>query len=308
MGKKKYQLLFVPEDGGRVRSFRISTRWLPAALVSVTLALVLGVVSIVLYLDVLQSRSEMERVRVENTGLRENLESISMRIDEALFSVRRNEALEREARLLAGLDPLDTQVQQPGMGGPLAPAPMFTDDPGVQAELVDQFQQLDELEHRIEFQARSYQETLGALGTNRERLDRMPTVEPIEGPYAISSTYGWRLDPFTGEDGYHYGIDFRAPLGTPVRATAAGHVTSIGERGDYGLVVTIDHGDGVETKFAHLESAQCQEGERVQRGDIIGTLGSSGRSTGPHVHYEVRVNGVAQNPERYIVSRDFTAR
>jgi murein DD-endopeptidase MepM/ murein hydrolase activator NlpD len=302
---KKYQLLFVPDDGSPVRSVRVSTRWLPAVLASVAFALVLGVVSVVLYVDVLQSRAETDRVRAENEGLRNDLQSISVRIDDALASVRRNEELEREARLLAGLDPLEAPVQQSGMGGPLTTMPTFTDDPGIQAELVDQFRHLDELEDRIESQARSYQETLGALGTNRERLDRMPTVEPIEGPYVVSSSYGWREDPFTGEDNYHYGIDFRAPLGTPVRATAAGVVSCVGERSDYGLMVTIDHGDGVETKFAHLESAQCREGESVHRGDIIGTLGSSGRSTGPHVHYEVRVNGVAQNPERYIVSRDF---
>jgi murein DD-endopeptidase MepM/ murein hydrolase activator NlpD len=308
MGKNKIQLLFVPEDGGPVRSIRVSARWLPAALVSVTLALVFATVSIILYLDVLQSRHETERVRAENIGLRDDLQSISSRIDEALASVRRNEALEREARLLAGLDPVETQDPKPGMGGPLTPVPTFTEDPGIRAELIDQFQQLDELEHRIALQARSYQEALGALETNREHLERMPTVEPIEGPYAISSSYGWREDPFTGEDNYHYGIDFRAPLGTPVRATAAGEVSSVGQHADYGLMVTIDHGDGVETRFAHLESTQCREGTRVQRGDIIGTLGSSGRSTGPHVHYEVRVNGIAQNPERYIVSRDFAGR
>jgi murein DD-endopeptidase MepM/ murein hydrolase activator NlpD len=305
---KKYQLLFVPDDGGPVRSVRVSTRWLPTALASVALVLVLGIISVVLYADVLQSRAETDRVRAENEDLKDDLQSISVRIDDALTSVRRNEDLEREARLLAGLDPMEAQVEQSGMGGPLTTVPTFSEDPGIRADLVDQFRHLDELENRIELQARSYQETLGALETNRERLDRTPSVEPIDVAYAISSTYGWREDPFTGEDNYHYGIDFRAPQGTPVRATAAGVVSFVGERSDYGLMVTIDHGDGVETKFAHLESAQCREGESVHRGDIIGTLGSSGRSTGPHVHYEVRVNGVAQNPARYIVSRDFAAR
>ena len=301
---KKYQLMFVPDDGGQVRSIRVSTGWLPATIATAVLAVVLLVIAAASHIEARQARAEVDRVLAENAGLRESLESFSSRMDEALAVARENEEMEREARLLAGLDPLDEQTRQLGMGGPLAPPPAFTDDPGVRTEIADQLHHLDELEHRVAFQARSYQETLGALGSRRERLDRTPTVEPLRGPYAISSTYGWREDPFTGDDDYHYGIDFRAPLGTPIRATAGGVVSSVGDRGDYGLTVTVDHGEGVETKYAHLERVQCREGDQVQRGEVIATLGSSGRSTGPHVHYEVRVNGVAQNPKRYIVNRD----
>ncbi|MCA9728049.1 MAG: M23 family metallopeptidase [Candidatus Eisenbacteria bacterium] len=305
---KRYQLMFVPDDGSQVRSFRVSSSWIPGLLTAGVLAVIFVSASTVSLINTHRSQNELRRVRVENAGLREHLEDFSVRIDDALAVAQENESMEREARLLAGLDPVDDQTRQLGVGGPLAPAPRFTDDPGIRHELVDQFQRLDELEQRLAFQTRSYEETLGALDSNRERLDHTPTIEPLRRPFALSSGYGWRQDPFTGDEVYHYGLDFRAPIGTPVRATAAGKVTFVGVRGDYGLTVLIDHGNGVETKFAHLESTRCHEGDRVQRGDIIAALGSSGRSTGPHVHYEVRVNGVAQNPARYIVNRDVDAR
>jgi len=142
-----------------------------------------------------------------------------------------------------------------------------------------------------------------------EALQRLETVKkaalvaPIHNPapgYSISSSFGVRRDPLLGTPAMHAGIDFRVPSTTPVRATGAGTVVKAGRNGGYGRMVEIDHGDGLSTRFAHLSKVSVSVGQRVSRGEVIGNSGSSGRSTGPHLHYEVRRNGVAIDPLRFI--------
>lgn len=128
-----------------------------------------------------------------------------------------------------------------------------------------------------------------------------PTGIPV--PEArTSSTFGWRSNPFTGEGAeWHAGLDFPAPVGTPVQATADGVVESVGPTGGYGTAVIVRNGGDYTTIYGHLRDATVAVGARVQRGDIVGHVGSTGRSTGPHVHYEVRRGGRAVNPKRVTV-------
>jgi len=132
------------------------------------------------------------------------------------------------------------------------------------------------------------------------RLDRMPCIMPVNGP--IVSGFGMRADPFTRQPKFHEGIDIDAPLGAPVRAAAAGRViTADWNNGGYGLEVEIDHFNGIVTKYAHLSKVAVKRGDLVTRGQIIGYVGSTGYSTGPHLHYEVIENGIKVNPEKYIL-------
>jgi murein DD-endopeptidase MepM/ murein hydrolase activator NlpD len=114
----------------------------------------------------------------------------------------------------------------------------------------------------------------------------------------LSSGFGWRADPFGGDDEWHAGLDFPAPYGAPVRATAEGEVEFAEWRNGYGLAVSIRHPDGYTTLFGHLSAASVRAGERVTRGTVIGRVGNEGRSTGPHVHYEVRRYGKPVDPRR----------
>jgi murein DD-endopeptidase MepM/ murein hydrolase activator NlpD len=118
----------------------------------------------------------------------------------------------------------------------------------------------------------------------------------VEAPAAVTSPFGWRADPFTGQARFHHGTDLRLAYGTPVAALAAGTVTFAGERGGYGTTVVVDHGDGRETLFAHLSSLEVQVGDRVAAGQTIARSGNSGRSTGAHLHVEVRAAGRAIDP------------
>jgi len=131
----------------------------------------------------------------------------------------------------------------------------------------------------------------------------VPSSMPLAGA-RMSSGYGMRDHPVLRKRARHSGVDLAAPTGTPVYATADGYVGRANRFGSYGLFVKIDHGADLETRYAHMSRLAVNTGERVMKGDVIGYVGSTGRSTGPHLHYEVRVNGVAVNPIPYMVETD----
>jgi len=129
-----------------------------------------------------------------------------------------------------------------------------------------------------------------------------PSIWPLadKGDSYISSNFGWRKDPFTGRQALHEGLDIGTWYNTPVLATADGVVTFAGNKGGYGVMVIVEHGYGYETRYAHLNKVKVKKGQKVSRGDAIALSGNSGRSSGPHLHYEVRINNIPQNPRNYI--------
>lgn len=143
------------------------------------------------------------------------------------------------------------------------------------------------------------QDLLRALRDNRGILAAMPSIWPVTG--FVSSSFGGRTSPFSRGGQFHKGLDISNRMGTPVVAPAEGTVTMAGRDGAYGNSVEIDHGGGIVTKYAHLQRATVKPGQWVRRGEVIGHIGMTGRTTGPHLHYEVRLNGVPVNPMRYIL-------
>jgi len=145
----------------------------------------------------------------------------------------------------------------------------------------------------------AFERLLAALVQRRERFAATPSVAPVAG--WITSGFGWRTSPFTGRRQFHRGLDIAAEPGAPILATASGRVAFAGVRGPLGRTVEIDHGHGVRTTYGHAASLDVRAGQRVKRGDRLGAVGSSGRSTGPHVHYAVRVNGRPVDPSDYLL-------
>ena len=131
-------------------------------------------------------------------------------------------------------------------------------------------------------------------------LHRVPIRKPLEGDIDLASAYGIRQDPFTGAPAMHTGVDIHGETGEPVRASADGTVTAAGWSGGYGQSVDIDHGNGLSTRYAHLSSIDVRVGQTVKSGQVLGKVGSSGRSTGPHLHYETRIRGEAVDPQRFL--------
>ena len=158
---------------------------------------------------------------------------------------------------------------------------------------------LSHLSESVRLEEVRQQDLLRALRENRDALASMPSIWPVVG--FISSSFGGRSSPFGGGGQFHKGLDISNRMGTPVLAPAQGAVILAARDGAYGNSVEINHGGGIVTKYGHMQRWAVQPGQWVKRGEIIGYIGMSGRTTGPHLHYEVRLNGVPVNPMRYIL-------
>jgi murein DD-endopeptidase MepM/ murein hydrolase activator NlpD len=165
-----------------------------------------------------------------------------------------------------------------GIGGPLVPI----DNPA-----------------QFETKVKELDEAIDLLDRMKSEARRLPIANPSPG-HSVSSTFGVRKDPLLGTPAMHAGIDFRAPMGSDARVTAAGTVISAGWNGGYGRMVEVQHTGGFSTRYGHLSKILVKEGQELSAGDVVGKVGSSGRSTGPHLHYEVRRNGDALNPVRFL--------
>jgi murein DD-endopeptidase MepM/ murein hydrolase activator NlpD len=155
--------------------------------------------------------------------------------------------------------------------------------------------------------ASAFERQLYRINTARAQIDRytrallaVPVRKPVSGDVDMSSPFGMRMDPFLGRPAVHTGIDLRGDTGEPVRATATGRVTIAGREGGYGNMVEINHGDGLATRYGHLSEISVKIGQVVRIGEVVGRIGSTGRSTGPHLHYETRINGEAVDPQKFL--------
>ena len=179
----------------------------------------------------------------------------------------------------------------PGSGGPLVNARPMT-EADLQAAIEELTQVVDARDDYLSgIEAKVLQQSV--------LKDMLPNSSPINVAYN-SSSYGWRIDPFTGEKAFHEGLDFSADVGTPIRAAADGIVIAAELTPGYGNMVKIDHGSGLETRYAHASKLLVKAGERVVKGQEVAEVGTTGRSTGPHLHYEIRLNGNALDPRQYL--------
>lgn len=160
---------------------------------------------------------------------------------------------------------------------------------------------LDRLDQMVYTQTKSYDFLAGQVSSLKDRTAHIPAIQPISEKYlrAMASGYGYRRDPIYGTTKFHEGMDFSSPVGTPVYATGNGTVTHASWQSSYGNLVEINHGYNYTTRYAHLSQILVKPGQTVKRGDLIGKVGNTGKSTGPHLHYEVRFRGQPQNPVNY---------
>jgi septal ring factor EnvC (AmiA/AmiB activator) len=163
----------------------------------------------------------------------------------------------------------------------------------------DLIKQLDDLGKKVKVQEQEARALKSYFEDQQALLAAAPSIWPVRG--WVTSDFSVRLDPYTGERVMHEGLDIATGMGTPVRAPADGTVVFGGVEGGYGHVLVIDHGYGLKSRFGHLSRIDVKVGQKVHRGDFVAAVGNTGRSTGPHLHYEVRVNGVADNPRKFIL-------
>lgn len=225
----------------------------------------------------------------------ERLKALTLRVAELQARLLRLDALGERLARTTRIDQAEFNfAQPPPMGGPEEGS--VVTDAYVQPDFVSA---LDELVARIDAREAELKVLEGLLANGRLREETFLAGNPVRVGY-LSSTYGHRIDPFHGNIAFHRGVDFAGPAGSDVVATGAGIVVFAGTRAGYGRMVEISHGDGITTVYAHASEVLARVGDIVQEGQAIARLGSTGRSTGPHVHYEVRRNGTPVNPAAYI--------
>jgi len=224
-------------------------------------------------------------------------EAIAIQIGDMKAHVIRLDALGQRLTAMAGIKSTEFNFgQDPPQGGP------ETDIPGARPQIADIATMLKNLQGQIDLSGSQLSALENVLLSRQLGQEIHPEGRPVSTGY-ISSGFGERVDPFTGGEEFHEGIDFAAPQGTPIHAVAAGIVTWAGPRGGFGNMVQIDHGNGYATRYGHAYKVLVHVGETVQRGDVIGLVGNTGRSTGPHVHFEVLKDGHEVNPARFVALR-----
>lgn len=237
-------------------------------------------------------RLEVAQVRVT---AEENARALSQRVAQLQAQFIRLDAAGERMTEIAGIDPAEFNFgEPPAVGGP-EPVDAFIGPAGGDPLLAS----ILELESRLGDRERSMRVIEDILLSGKLQREFRPSGRPVEAGY-VSSAYGWRSDPFTGRQAMHTGIDFAGARGSEVLAVAGGIVGEAGVRDGYGLTVEINHGNGYATRYGHNAKVLVQPGARVVKGQKIATMGSSGRSTGPHVHFEVLLNGTIVDPAQYV--------
>lgn len=233
--------------------------------------------------------------------VRENLNAMAIKLGEMQAQLMRLDALGERVQGLAGVKPEEFNFKEkPPRGGLDSTGPGRI---GASHELnMQEFQQtLDALAKDLEHRADYLNVVESALMAEKIKFKLLPTVKPVNTSYNASS-FGWRLDPFTGRSAFHEGIDFAAPTGTPIVAAAGGVVISSEYHHQYGNMLEIDHGNQLTTRYAHASRLYVQVGDIVKRGQHIADIGSTGRSTGAHLHFEVLIKGVQQDPHKFLMA------
>lgn len=247
------------------------------------------------YLEAVVLSAQAQESQRNEAFLRENLNAMAVKLGEMQAQLMRLDALGERLAALAGFKPSEFRFSEtPGRGGALT-----SSVPSHPLSVNEFNQQMASLARQME----NRNDSLGILESQlfdakvKKRL--MPTIPPVEGSWSASS-FGWRIDPITGMQAMHEGVDFIADTGTPIFAAAGGLVTVAESHHQYGLMVEIDHGNDFTTRYAHASRVFVKAGDLVQRGRKVAEVGSTGRTTGPHLHFEVRYKGVAQNPARFL--------
>ncbi|MNJ98761.1 Murein DD-endopeptidase MepM [compost metagenome] len=303
------QIILLHPRFTHAKSVTLTRRHLLALFIAFVLAVILGA-SFLSYLVFSNAASMPSPVRELVSGaagsedankdkfLKENLALMARRLGEMQAQLMRLDALGERVQGLAGVKPTEFNFREmPGRGG-LEPM----DGTSSRDLTMSEFKALlDAMANDVERRADYMNVVESTLMSDKIKSKLLPTIQPVNVSYN-ASTFGRRLDPFSGRSAMHEGIDFAAPIGTPIVAAAGGVVTVAEFHPQYGNMMEIDHGNDMITRYAHTSRLLMQVGDIVRRGQHIADIGTTGRSTGPHLHFEVRVKGVAQDPHKFLLA------
>lgn len=302
---KRYITLFVLSNhASRTRQIRIPVgvfKACVAATVVFTLILLAGIFD---YARIRSNYSEYYNLKRDYTAQKIVLQSFSSKIKDMEGQIARLNLFDKKLRIIANIEAPREMAhtdQIMGLGGASADEE-FLVSPGTQLDgLVTRMRSdINKLEQQASYQENSFADLQEQLVKQASFLAATPSIWPARG--WVTSTYGDRISPFTGRPQMHKGLDIANRVGTDVISPANGIVVRVGPDGGLGKRVVISHGYGIKTTYGHLSETFVKAGQRVKRGDKIAAMGNTGRSTGPHLHYEVSYNGVRVNPSKYILN------
>ena len=302
MFKKHFTFVIIPPKTSKVRRIKVPHVFLYGAVVIFLAFLVGGSIS---FYHTVQVRSELvayQKLKADYLHQQISIKKVSNQVNKFKDEFDRLRELDFKLRLITDLEMKRPAPSMFGIGG-------FNDstDRSLAEELTTNgldllgllSKDLERLEKMARFQEESFNNLKSHLADKKDLIDRTPYRWPTRG--FLTSTYGLRTHPLTGQQQMHLAIDIAALKGTPIRAPGDGIVTFAGENPSLGNMIVIDHGYGIITRYGHNNANLVRAGQKVKRGDVIATVGSTGRSTGPHLHYEIRFNDVAVNPLSIII-------
>lgn len=306
--KKKLTLLIFDATGTPVKQATIPRLLLPMSVflfLSVAIALYLGIA------DYLRLKSETQNIHHLRASLKTQTEIVDHQQSQIAAFTHKIEQLklqlvhlhdfEQKIRIIAGLEPKDGGASLFGVGGsdPEAIDPVYPMQQDYQDLIRDMHYEINEIDQASHEQQTALSSIFSQLEDKRNLFAATPSIRPVKG--WITSRFGRRQSPFTGRREFHRGLDIATRAGTRIIAPADGVVTYSARKGLMGNMLTIEHGFGMVTRYGHIQKFLKKKGERVKRGETIALVGNTGRSTGPHLHYEVRLNGVNVNPMNYFL-------
>ncbi|UCD17024.1 MAG: M23 family metallopeptidase [Candidatus Zixiibacteriota bacterium] len=298
MSNKKLSLLLVAGSRDELRQYQVSYYFLIGTAAFIVLLFVANVFLTASFFKARADYNEIARLKAEN-------EMLLAKYDEMRAEIREvndiyTDLVDKEIviRNIFNLPEISSDERQLGIGGPDGrDHELFSHAVGLAYSTE---QNVDALVRLAGFEKEKYEEIYGILAEKKSLLDHTPSIMPCRG--YMTRGYGMKQDPFTGYKRFHGGIDIANKTGTPVYATADGVVRYTGRMGDLGKLIEVDHGYNYRTRYGHLNTIKVKRGQKVRRGDLIGLMGSTGYSTGPHLHYEVLVKSKQSNPLKYILN------
>lgn len=297
----KYQILIFKEKQGYCQKLHIR-KWTPVMI----LLLIAGLLGTSIYFGTYFKKYQNMYSQFENSQKtvrkqKVQLISLSKKLGVLENDLSKIKKLDSKLRVMANLESNQAFLSN-SLGGPeiedISEAFLSSHRQELLARKMHNF--LDELSTDAKLEEMRQRELMDHLKNKKQVLASTPSIWPTQG--WISSDFGYRDSPFTGRREFHKGLDISGPSGTPIYAPANAEVVFCGKDGGYGICVVLDHGHGLKTRYGHLSRYSVEPGQQVERGQLLGYIGNTGRSTGPHLHYEVRNNGVPVNPMRYILN------
>ncbi len=300
MKKRFFTVFIVPQDPSHIRKFRLPLNLLK------TIVIILGIsfagFSFILfdYTRVKLKTNELNRLRAENAEQKIELQALTSKMTDVEFQMAKLKQFDKKLRIITNMEVPGGSNQILGIGGPSPDEDMTALDAARNGLVKQMHSDLDQLKAETRTQEKSFTELHEYLFKQTSLFASTPAIWPARG--WITSTFGYRISPFTGLRQMHEGLDIANAVGTPVFAPADGIVSKVDRDNGVGKTISINHGYGIVTKYGHLSDMYAHVGKRVKRGEKIAAVGNTGRSTGPHLHYEVLVNGIHVNPEKYILN------